>query len=142
MISGYAGGETTNPTYEAVCSGITGHAEVIRIAFDSNVVTFDQLLELFWRAHDPTTLNRQGADVGTQYRSIILAESPEQFQAAKASMHTAQSNFARPIVTEIAMLGVFYPGETYHQNFAERNPAHPYCRAVIFPKLTKIIPEK
>ncbi|MBE2215713.1 MAG: peptide-methionine (S)-S-oxide reductase MsrA, partial [Opitutaceae bacterium] len=127
-----------NPTYRDVCNGTTGHAEVIQIEFDPAVVSFERLLELFWEAHDPTTLNRQGADVGTQYRSVILTHDDAQKQAAEKSKAAAQAKFSRPIVTEIAPLGDFYPAEKYHQDYYRRNRNAPYCRAVIAPKLEKL----
>lgn len=136
--SGYAGGTVPNPTYEQVCSGRTGHAEVVQITFDPAQISYGQLLSIFWNAHDPTTLNRQGADVGTQYRSIILAVDQNQFKEAQASRQAAQGQFSDPIVTQIEMAGTFYPAEEYHQDFHRRNPGHPYCRAVIAPKLRKL----
>lgn len=136
--SGYAGGSVPNPTYEQVCSGRTGHAEVVKIRFDANQVSFRDLLKLFWKAHDPTTKDRQGADVGTQYRSIILALDDQQLEEAKASRDEAQRDWPSPIVTEIAHAGEFFPAEDYHQDFFRRNPGHPYNRAVIEPKLRKL----
>jgi len=138
VTSGYAGGTVPNPTYDQVCGGRTGHAEVVRIAFDPTVVTFRDLVDLFWMAHDPTTKNRQVADVGTQYRSIILYSNDRQKADAEASRAAAQSAFRSPIVTEIAPLGDFYPAEAYHQDFYRLNPSHPYNRAVIAPKLEKL----
>jgi peptide-methionine (S)-S-oxide reductase len=138
VVSGYAGGRTKNPTYEQICGGDTGHAEVIQIEFDPAVVKFDRLLEIFWDAHDPTTLNRQGADVGTQYRSIILFHDAAQRTAAEKSMAGAQAKFKRPIVTEIVPLTEFYPAEKYHQDYFRNNRNAPYCRAVIAPKLHKL----
>ncbi|MEX0326753.1 MAG: peptide-methionine (S)-S-oxide reductase MsrA [Puniceicoccaceae bacterium] len=137
-VSGYAGGETENPDYYSVCSGRTGHAEVVRIDFDPEKVSLGELLDFFWEAHDPTTLNRQGADVGTQYRSIILFNSPEQEAAAKASLKKAQAKFSSPIVTEIVPLKRFYEAEVSHQDYFENNPNAPYCRYVIAPKLKKL----
>ena len=138
ITSGFAGGTNPNPTYEQVCTGRTGHAEVIQITYDPSKVTYDQLLDLFWRAHDPTTLNRQGADVGTQYRSIILTSSPTQSAAAEASKLKAAAQFPDPIVTEIKPLGDFYPAENYHQDYYNLNKKAPYCQAVIAPKLKKL----
>lgn len=138
VTSGYAGGHVKDPTYDQVCDGTTGHAEVIQIEFDPAVVSFERLLELFWDAHDPTTLNRQGADVGTQYRSIILYHDDAQKQAAEKSKAAAQAELNRPIVTEIAPLGEFYPAEKYHQDYFRNNRGAPYCRAVIAPKLKKL----
>lgn len=137
VTSGYAGGHTPNPTYEQVCSNTTGHAEVIQIAFDQEKISYEKLLEAFWDAHDPTTLNRQGADVGTQYRSIILYHDEAQKAAAQKSKLKAQKRFDKPIVTEIVPLKVFYPAEEYHQDYFRKNPAAAYCRAVIRPKLEK-----
>lgn len=138
VVSGYAAGRTRNPTYEEVCTGKTGHAEVVKITFDPAVITYEQILERFWDAHDPTTLNRQGADEGTQYRSIIVARDAGQREAAEKSKAVAQSGFRQGIVTEIVEGAEFFPAESYHQDFAERNPGHPYVRAVIDPKLQKI----
>lgn len=138
VTSGYAGGKTGNPTYQEICTGQTGHAEVIQIAFDPAKITFDRLLEVFWLAHDPTTLNRQGADTGTQYRSIILFHGEAQEKAAKKSKIRAQAGFEQPIVTEIAPFTKLYPAEKYHQDFYRNNPAQSYCRAIITPKLEKL----
>jgi peptide-methionine (S)-S-oxide reductase len=137
VTSGYAGGKTTNPTYEEVCSGTTGHAEVIQVAFDPQQVSYAKLVDVFWEAHDPTTLNAQGADHGTQYRSIILYASEAQKAAAEASKKKAAAQFTRPIVTEIVPLTKFYPAEAYHQNYFRDNGNAPYCAAVIRPKLEK-----
>jgi len=138
VVSGYAGGHVKDPTYRDVCNGTTGHAEVIQIAFDPAVVSFERLLEIFWEAHDPTTLNRQGADEGTQYRSIILWHDDAQRAAAEKSMAAAQAHCAAPIVTEIAPMGEFYAAEKYHQDYFRNNASAPYCRAVIAPKLKKL----
>lgn len=139
ITSGYAGGTTSNPTYDQVCTGRTGHAEVIQIAYDPSKVSYDQLLDLFWKAHDPTTLNRQGADHGTQYRSIILTSTPEEAAAAEASKKKAQPQFSDPIVTEIKPLKAFYAAEEYHQDYYRNNKErNPYCQAVIAPKLRKL----
>lgn len=137
VTSGYAGGHTENPTYEQVCTGKTGHAEVIQIEFDPRKVSYEKILEAFWEAHDPTTLNQQGADVGTQYRSIILYHDAAQKAAAEKSKAAAQKNFFRPIVTEIVPFTKFYKGEGYHQNYYRNNPNQGYCRAVIRPKVEK-----
>ena len=137
VTSGYAGGKTANPTYEQICSGATGHAEVIQIAFDPRDVSYGHLVDVFWNAHDPTTLNSQGADHGTQYRSIILYENAAQQAAAEASKKKAQAQFTSPIVTEIAPLAKFYPAEIYHQNYFKNNRRAPYCTVVIQPKLEK-----
>lgn len=137
VTNGYAGGTTPNPTYEQVCSGNTGHAEVIQIAFDPTQVSYEKILETFWEAHDPTTLNRQGNDVGTQYRSIILYHDARQKAEAEQSKAEAQRHFEQPILTEIVPLTKFYPGEDYHQNYYRANPDQPYCRVVIRPKVEK-----
>lgn len=138
VVSGYAGGTTANPTYQEVCSETTGHAEVIRIKFDPDKVSLREVLDYFWEIHDPTTLNRQGADVGTSYRSIILYANEEQRLAAEASKQAAQATFRDPIVTEIVPLKKFWPAEDYHQNYFEKNPSQGYCRAVIAPKIRKL----
>lgn len=137
VTSGYAGGKTANPTYEQVCAGDTGHAEVIQIAFDPREVSYAHLVDVFWNAHDPTTLNYQGNDHGTQYRSIILYASAAQQAAAEASKKKAAAHFPSPIVTEIVPLTKFYPAEIYHQNYFRNNGSAPYCAAVIRPKLEK-----
>jgi peptide-methionine (S)-S-oxide reductase len=138
VVSGYAGGTMPNPTYEAVTSGNTGHAEVVEIEYDPAVITFREIVDFFWKAHDPTTLNRQGADVGTQYRSVIFTNNESQKEIAEASKNAAQPSFKSPIVTEIRPLDQFYVAEAYHQDFYDRNPGHPYNRAVIRPKLEKL----
>ena len=137
VVSGYAGGHTENPTYKQICQGDTGHAEVIQIEFDPQKVSYDTILETFWEAHDPTTLNRQGADVGTQYRSIILYHTEAQKAAAEKSKAAAQKEFSQPIVTEIVPLKKFYKGEDYHQDYYRNNPNQGYCRVVIRPKVEK-----
>lgn len=137
VTSGYAGGDVANPTYEQVSSGRTGHAEVVQIAFDPGKISYEKIIDLFWKAHDPTTRNRQGADVGSQYRSIVLYENDIQKKAAEDSQRRAQVDFKDPIVTEIVPLKGFYPAEGYHQDFYDRNPNHPYNRAVTAPKLEK-----
>jgi peptide-methionine (S)-S-oxide reductase len=136
--SGYAGGSTPNPTYEQVCDGNTGHAEVAQLTYDPSKVTLEEILELFWRAHDPTTLNRQGADAGTQYRSVIFYENEKQKEIAEKSKNTAQKEFSVPIVTEIKPLEKFYKAENYHQDYYKNNPNAPYCSFVIRPKLKKL----
>jgi peptide-methionine (S)-S-oxide reductase len=138
VTSGYAGGHTENPTYQLVCTGSTGHAEVARIEFDRHVIAYEKLLDYFWDAHDPTTLNRQGADEGTQYRSIILYGNEAQKAAAEKSKAEAQKKFRSPIVTEIVPLKHFYRAEDDHQNYYNNKPNQPYCRAVIRPKVEKI----
>ncbi len=137
VTSGYAGGHTETPTYKDVCTGQTGHAEVIQVQYDPQVVSYEKILETFWEAHDPTTLNRQGADSGTQYRSIILYENEAQRAAAEKSKAEAQKHFSRPIVTQIVPLTKFWKAEGYHQNYYRDNPQAGYCRAVIQPKVEK-----
>jgi peptide-methionine (S)-S-oxide reductase len=138
--SGYAGGRVANPSYEDVCTGTTGHAEVVQITFDPQVVTFEDLLHVFFTIHDPTTLNRQGADVGTQYRSAIFYHSPEQKAAAERVIAElqAQKLWDEPVVTELRPLTAFYPAEEYHRDYFRRNPNQGYCRAVIAPKVAKV----
>ncbi len=138
VISGYAGGAKTNPTYEEICTGKTGHAEVVEITFDPAKISYAKLLEIFWKAHDPTTLNRQGADVGTQYRSVIFYHNESQKVLAEKSRSEAQKQHEKPIVTEIKPLVQFYQAEEYHQNYFEKNPDAAYCRFVIKPKLEKM----
>jgi peptide-methionine (S)-S-oxide reductase len=138
VTSGYAGGQTENPTYEQIGTGKTGHAEVVQIEYDPEKISYQKIIDLFWDAHDPTTLNRQGADVGTQYRSIILTANDDEARIAKESRDRAQGEFKSPIVTEIVPLEKFYPAEDYHQNFYRENPMHPYNMAVIRPKLQKL----
>ena len=135
--SGYAGGTKDNPTYKEVCSGDTGHAEVIQIQFDPKQVSFEKILDTFWDTHDPTTLNRQGNDRGTQYRSIILYADDTQKAVAEKSKTAAQKHFESPIVTEIVPLKKFYPAEDYHQDYYRSNSNQPYCRLVIRPKVEK-----
>ncbi len=137
VTCGYAGGTTEGPTYKEVCTGETGHAEVIQIAFDPTVISYEKLLETFWEVHDPTTLNRQGPDTGTQYRSIILYNSEAQRFAAEKSKAEAQKHFNRKIVTEIVPLKRFYRAEDYHQDFYRNNPNQSYCRVVVRPKVEK-----
>ena len=138
VTSGFAGGTTENPTYREVCSETTGHAEVTEIKFDPARISYGRLLEVFWQAHDPTTLNRQGADEGTSYRSIILYRNEQQKQIAEKSRSDAQKNFRDPIVTEIVPLKKFYPAEDYHQQYYDNNSNAGYCRIVIAPKLEKL----
>jgi peptide-methionine (S)-S-oxide reductase len=139
VVSGYAGGRTKDPTYEEVCGGRTGHAEVVQITFDPGMVAFREILEVFFTIHDPTTLNRQGADVGTQYRSAVFTHSPGQKAVAEEVIREigASGIWEKPIVTEVVPLETFYPAEEYHQNFFRRNPGHGYCRVVIEPKVAK-----
>jgi peptide-methionine (S)-S-oxide reductase len=129
-VSGYSGGFVENPDYRLVCTDTTGHAEVVQVTFDPEAVTYDQLLEVFWAMHDPTQMNRQGPDVGTQYRSIVLTHSDEQKAAAEASKERAQSRYAGPIATEIEPFSVFYPAEDYHQRYYLKNGHEPYCHAI------------
>jgi peptide-methionine (S)-S-oxide reductase len=129
-VSGYSGGMAEDPSYRDVCTGTTGHAEVVQVTFDPEVVSYDQLLEVFWAMHDPTQVDRQGPDHGTQYRSIVLAHSPEQKAAAEASKGRAQERFAAPIATEIVDFVRFYPAEDYHQHYYERNGHEPYCHVL------------
>jgi peptide-methionine (S)-S-oxide reductase len=140
VVSGYTGGQLPNPTYEQVCSGRTGHTEAVQITFDPDVISYPELLEVFFTIHDPTTLNRQGADVGTQYRSAIFYDSPEQQRAAQAVMDemNASGIWRAPLVTQLVPLERFYPAETYHQDYFARNPYQPYCQIVIAPKVTKV----
>ena len=139
VVSGYAGGHVDNPTYYQVCNGTTGHAEVVQVTFDPAVISFEEILYVFWRTHDPTTLNRQGPDTGTQYRSAIFYESEDQrIIAEKSKQETDASDlWPNPIVTEIAPLTIFYEGEDYHQNFYRANPYQPYCTFIIDPKMQK-----
>lgn len=137
-VSGYAGGATAKPSYEQVCTGTTGHAEVVQVTFDPAKVSYEQLLDVFWSAHDPTSLNRQGADVGTQYRSVIFTHSEKQRIAAERSMREAQKNFRDPIVTEVKPLTEFYEAENYHQDYFDKNRNAAYCTFVIAPKLKKL----
>jgi peptide-methionine (S)-S-oxide reductase len=142
VTSGFAGGHTANPTYQQVCNGDTGHAEVTQIVFDPAKISYAKLLDVFWQAHDPTTLNRQGADEGTQYRSIILYHNEAQKLAAEKSKAEAQKNFKHPIVTEIVPFTKFYKAEDYHQEYYDNNLHAPYCQIVIAPKLKKLEKEK
>jgi peptide-methionine (S)-S-oxide reductase len=139
VVSGYAGGTMAQPTYHQVCTGTTGHAEVIQVTFDPGTIAFADLLYVFWRTHDPTTLNRQGHDVGTQYRSAIFYHSEQQRRIAEQSKQETEASklWPRPIVTEIVPFTNFYPAEAYHQNFYRQNPYQPYCLSVIDPKMQK-----
>jgi peptide-methionine (S)-S-oxide reductase len=139
VTSGFAGGTAANPTYEQVCTGLTGHAEVIQIQFDPSVISYDKLLEIFWEAHDPTTLNRQGNDTGTQYRSIILYSDEAQKTAAEKSKAAAAPHFSSPIVTQIVPLKKFYSAEDHHRNYYNLHYDQGYCQFVIGPKLRKLI---
>lgn len=140
VVSGYSNGRIANPTYREVCSGLTGHAEVIQLTYDPAVISFEELLEVFWKTHDPTTLNRQGADTGTQYRSGVYYHSEEQRRLAeeyKQKLNEAHA-FESPIVTEIEPLKSFYPAENYHQNYYKQNGREPYCQFVVRPKVDKV----
>ncbi len=139
VVSGYTGGAKPNPTYKEVCTGLTGHAEVIQIEFDPAQVKFEQLLDVFFHTHDPTTKNRQGADVGTQYRSSVFFHDEEQKEAAKKVIaeQDKSGDFSDPIVTTIEELKKFYPAEDYHQDYFAQNPGNPYCQAVVGPKVSK-----
>jgi peptide-methionine (S)-S-oxide reductase len=140
VVSGYAGGTVPYPTYREVCSGTTGHAEAVQITFDPAEITFADLLDVFWHTHDPTTLNRQGADIGTQYRSAIFWHDQHQRETAVQSLRAAETArlWPDPIVTEIAPFTSFYPAEMYHRDYYRLNPHQPYCRIVIDPKLRKL----
>ncbi len=139
VVSGYAGGEMEDPDYESVCGGDTGHAEVVQLTFDPDAVSYREILEVFFTVHDPTTLDQQGSDVGSQYRSVIFTHSPEQQKAAEAIIAelTKDDVFPDPIVTQVEPLTKFYAGEEYHQDYYRSNPGQGYCRAVIAPKLAK-----
>lgn len=140
VVSGYIGGRVPNPSYEAVCSGATGHAEAVQVTFDPAVITYRTLLELFFAFHDPTTLNRQGPDIGTQYRSAIYTHDAEQERETRAIVKELAENdtFGAPIVTEIVPAPEFYPAEQYHQQYYERNSRQPYCQAMVAPKVAKL----
>lgn len=135
--SGYAGGDRDNPTYEQVGTGLTGHAEVVRIVYDPAIIRYDSLLDLFFRIHDPTTKNRQGADVGTQYRSIILYANEEQKKASEDYIASIGPSYKNPVVTELKQLDTYWPGEDYHQDFFRKNPEYGYCQVVVAPKVDK-----
>jgi peptide-methionine (S)-S-oxide reductase len=138
VVSGYAGGKNPNPSYESVCSGMSGHAEVAQITFDPAKLSFEKLLDVFWVSHDPTTLNRQGNDVGTQYRSVIFYHDEDQRIAAEKSRAAAQELFDNKIVTEISPLPEFYAAEDYHQNYFNSHGTAPYCQVIIAPKMKKL----
>jgi peptide-methionine (S)-S-oxide reductase len=140
VVSGFSGGHVANPTYEQVCTDTTGHAEVVQVTFDPDVISYREILELFFAFHDPTTLNRQGADAGIQYRSVIFYHSPEQEQTARALVadFAAADTFGAPIVTELTKFEKFWPADAYHQGYYRRNSEQPYCRATITPKVTKL----
>lgn len=138
-ISGYAGGARKNPSYEQVCTGATGHAEVVEITYDPSIISYEDILEIFWAIHNPTTLNQQGADRGTQYRSVIYYDNEEQKEKALRSITNAQQEWDAPIVTELSPAPEFYPAETYHQNYYNEHPTQGYCYAVIAPKIQKFM---
>jgi peptide-methionine (S)-S-oxide reductase len=139
VVSGYSGGRRPNPTYEQVCTGVTGHAEVVQVTFDPHQISYRDILGVFFSVHDPTTLNRQGGDVGTQYRSVIFHHSAEQKRIAEEMIAEIEREgvWSDPIVTEVAEFDVFYPAEDYHQEYFRRNPQQPYCNAVVGPKISK-----
>lgn len=137
VVSGYAGGDLPSPTYEQVCSGKTGHAEVVQVTFDPSVVTYRELLEIFFSIHDPTTKDRQGGDVGTQYRSVVFFHSSAQERAARDAIHAAHALWGGAPVTEIVPAREFFPAEAYHQGYFRANPTQGYCRAVVAPKVAK-----
>ena len=137
VTSGYAGGTVANPDYKSVCTGSTGHAEVVQITYDPALVSYHDLLKVLFTIHDPTTLNRQGNDTGTQYRSVIFYQSPAQEKEAKAYLQEAQKEYTRPIVTLVQPLATFYPAEAYHQDYFRKNPNAGYCQLVVAPKVTK-----
>ena len=138
VTSGYAAGATPNPTYEEVCTGETGHAEVVQVTFDPSLISYDEILDIFWQAHDPTTVNRQGPDTGTQRRSLILYGDDQQREAAEKSKKKAQGKHKNPIVTQILPLDTFWKAEDYHQNYYSTHGSEGYCRMVISPKLKKL----
>jgi peptide-methionine (S)-S-oxide reductase len=138
VTPGYAGGFTDNPTYRQVCDGATGHAEVVRVEYEPETISLEDLLEVFFLSHDPTSVNRQGADVGTQYRSVVLYTSEEQHAAIESFIEGIKGDYDKPVVTEVKSLEGFYPAEEHHQRYYERNPNQPYCRAIISPKLAKL----
>lgn len=139
VVSGYAGGTVKNPSYKEVCAGTTGHAEVCQITFDTSIISFDELLEVFWQVHDPTTLNKQGGDVGTQYRSVIFYHNDKQKELSTNYRNKLEDEgvFTNPIVTEITAFTNFYPAEDYHQDYFELNGENPYCSSVVKPKVDK-----
>lgn len=139
VVSGYTGGKVKNPSYREICTGLTGHAEVTQITFDPTIISFEDLLEVFWNTHDPTTLNKQGADEGTQYRSVIFYQNDlQKYASEKYKTQLEKSHvYKNPIVTEISPLPIFYPAEAYHQNYFELNPQQSYCQFVVRPKVEK-----
>ncbi len=139
VVSGYAGGKRPHPNYEMICTGMSGYAEVVEIAYDAQVISFEEILEIFWEIHDPTTLNAQGADRGTQYRSVIFYQSEGQKKSAQESIKAKQKNLQDTIVTELSPAPTFYPAEVYHQNYYALNPNQGYCSMVIAPKIQKLM---
>ncbi len=139
VVPGYAGGHTDNPTYRQVCTDRTGHAEVVEVFYDPEIISLEQLLELFMAAHDPTSLNRQGNDIGTQYRSIILYNTPEEEKIIKDFLSSRQKDYKKPIVTEVTKLDHFYEAEDYHHDYFAHNPTNPYCSMVIRPEVNDFI---
>jgi len=141
VVSGYCGGATANPNYREICEGKTGHAEVVQVGFDPAIIGYGELLEIFFAIHDPTTLNRQGNDSGTQYRSVIFTHSDEQARIARSSIATldAAHAYPDPVVTEVLPAPTFYPAEDYHQDYFANNPRQPYCQAVVAPKVSKLM---
>jgi peptide-methionine (S)-S-oxide reductase len=139
-VSGYAGGKRPNPTYEQVCAGVTGHAEVVQLTFDPSIISYRDLLGVLFTIHDPTTLNRQGNDIGTQYRSVVYFHSAEQEAAVRQTIADLEREkvYDDPIVTEISPYSVFYAAEGYHQDYFNKNPAQPYCNAIVAPKVSKV----
>ena len=138
VISGYAGGSVENPSYQDVCAGTTGHAEVVKIIFDPEIISLGEILDVFWHVHDPTALNRQGNDIGTQYRSIVLYNSHNQKTIVEKSIRTIAASFEKPIVTQVEPLGNFYNAENYHQDYYENHKSQPYCQYVVRPKIEKV----
>lgn len=138
-ISGYAGGENPNPSYQQICTGTTGHAEVVKIEFDETIITYEDILDIFFEIHDPTTLNQQGADRGTQYRSVIYYINDEQRDQAHCKMKTLQNSLPSPIVTELSSMPEFFEAEAYHQDYLSINPTQGYCQAVVAPKVQKFM---
>ncbi len=139
VVSGYAGGKRPHPNYEMICTGVSGYAEVVEIAYDAQIISFEEILEIFWEIHDPTTLNAQGADRGTQYRSVIFYQSEEQKKSAQESIKAKQKDLRDAIVTELSPAPTFYPAEAYHQNYYALNPNQGYCSMVIAPKIQKFM---
>ena len=138
VLPGYSGGIVKNPSYDQVCTGKTGHAESIQIEFDPKVIPFEKILDIFWHTHNPTTLNRQGSDIGTQYRSIILWSDDKQHEAVMEYLKKIKSDYSKPVVTEVKKIEIFYPAEEYHQRYFAKNPKNSYCQLVIAPKIAKV----